>query len=104
MPYSQIATNKDIVLDSSDNLNLLQYETHISLMYRYAIATLMLMLIVCLLTGCDGGGNSSIQIQRNLQGYAKKGLQGFCMTKNFNLIVNKILTICISCIEIAAMW
>ncbi len=44
------------MLDSKNPSNqnsLLQYETHIRLMYRYAIATLMFMLIVCLLTGCQ---------------------------------------------------
>ncbi|TLD79672.1 hypothetical protein [Helicobacter trogontum] len=49
-------TNIPIMLDSKNPSNqnsLLQYETHIRLMCRYAIATLMFMLIVCLLTGCQ---------------------------------------------------
>ena len=38
MPHNQIPNNQDIMLDS--NANLLQYETHIRLMYRYAILAL----------------------------------------------------------------
>lgn len=46
-------TNTPIMLDSKNPSNLIRYEAHIKLMYQYAIATLMLMLIVCLLTGCE---------------------------------------------------
>ena len=46
-------TNTPIMLDSKNTSNLIRYEAHIKLMYQYAIATLMLMLIVCLLTGCE---------------------------------------------------
>lgn len=45
--------NTLITLDSKNPSNLIRYEAHIKLMYQYAIATLMLMLIVCLLTGCQ---------------------------------------------------
>lgn len=38
MPHNQIPNNQDIMLDS--NANLLQYEKHIRLMYRYAILAL----------------------------------------------------------------
>ena len=38
MPHNQIPNNRDIMLDS--NANLLQYEKHIRLMYRYAILAL----------------------------------------------------------------
>lgn len=38
MPHNQIPNNQDIMLDSDKNL--LQYETHIRLMYRYAILAL----------------------------------------------------------------
>ncbi|WP_267892534.1 hypothetical protein [Helicobacter trogontum] len=38
MPHNQIPNNQDIMLDSDKNL--LQYETHIKLMYKYAILAL----------------------------------------------------------------
>ena len=38
MPHNQIPNNQEIMLDS--NANLLQYETHIRLMYRYAVLAL----------------------------------------------------------------
>ena len=38
MPHNQIPNNQDIMLDS--NANLLLYETHIRLMYRYAVLAL----------------------------------------------------------------
>ncbi|EMZ41013.1 MULTISPECIES: hypothetical protein [Helicobacter] len=50
-------TNTPIMLDYMDSKNLkglLQYEAHIRLMYKYAIASFMFIVMVCFLPGCVG--------------------------------------------------